>query len=144
MTCWPFCRDSATFSAIWRQTAQRMNSAVPSFHSFVCLSKVRGVEATVKLATAAPEGVNLSSGSSVRLPTTVMTVSPAMAGPFGWIRVVRSSEPHGQDKREGLSTRGSYLTSGRVTLVRTTDSFSVSWRSSSLTVAGSAVRSMTA
>ena len=38
----------------------------------------RQVEATVKLATAAPEGVNLSSGSSVRLPMTVMTVSPAM------------------------------------------------------------------
>src|SRR5699024_11884090 len=32
----------------------------------------------VKLATAAPEGVNRSSGSAVRFPITVMTVSPAM------------------------------------------------------------------
>src|SRR5687768_2096131 len=82
MTRWPFCRDSATFSAICRQAAHRRKSASPSFHSFVCLSKVRGVDATVKLATAAPEGVNLSSGSSVRLPMTVMLVSPAMALPF--------------------------------------------------------------
>jgi hypothetical protein len=45
----------------------------------VCLLKLRGVDATVKLATAAPDGVKRSSGSSVRLPTTVMTVSPAIA-----------------------------------------------------------------
>src|SRR5699024_9104044 len=32
----------------------------------------------VKLATAAPEGVNRSSGSAVRFPITVITVSPAM------------------------------------------------------------------
>src|SRR5688572_17857757 len=56
----------------------RMNSASPSFHSPVWRSKVRGVAATVKLATAAPEGVKRSSGSAVRLPTTVMTVSPAI------------------------------------------------------------------
>src|SRR4051812_16295526 len=70
---------SATFSAAWRHTLQRMNSASPSFHSPDWRSKLRGVEATVKLATAAPDGVNRSSGSAVRLPTTVMTVSPAMA-----------------------------------------------------------------
>ena len=35
----------------------------------------RGVTATVKLATAAPVGVNRSSGASVRLPTIVMVVS---------------------------------------------------------------------
>src|SRR6185437_14967280 len=38
---------------------------------------MRGVDATVKLATAAPDGVNRSSGSAVRFPTTVMVVSPA-------------------------------------------------------------------
>src|SRR5215217_2087028 len=77
-----------------------MNSASPSFHSLVWRSNVRGVDATVKLATAAPEGVNLSSGSSVRLPMTVMTVSPAMAQPFGF-GVSDSSEPQGCDTREG-------------------------------------------
>src|SRR4051812_3296229 len=81
MTAVPRCRDSATFSAAWRQTEQRRKSASPSFHSFVFLSKVRGVEATVKLATAAPLGVKRSSGSAVRLPTTVMTVSPATGSP---------------------------------------------------------------
>ena len=39
------------------------------------------MDATVKLATAAPDGVNRSSGSAVRLPMTVMTVSPAMGVP---------------------------------------------------------------
>ena len=34
-------------------------------------------EATVKFATAAPDGVNRSSGSAVKFPTTVMMVSPA-------------------------------------------------------------------
>jgi hypothetical protein len=77
ITAVPLCRDSATFSAASRQTAQRRKSASPSFHSFVFLSKVRGVEATVKFATAAPLGVKRSSGSAVRLPTTVITVSPA-------------------------------------------------------------------
>src|SRR6476659_4599655 len=75
----PRCSDSATFSAACRQIEQRRNSASPSFHSLVALSSVRGVDATVKFATAAPEGVKRSSGSSVRLPTTVMTVSPAMS-----------------------------------------------------------------
>lgn len=37
-----------------------------------------GVDAMVKLATGAPDGVNRSSGSAVRFPTTVMTVSPDM------------------------------------------------------------------
>ena len=35
----------------------------------------------VKFATAAPEGVNRSSGSATRLPITVMVVSPAMRSP---------------------------------------------------------------
>src|SRR3954470_9649767 len=78
MTRIPFCNDSATFSAACRQTAQLRNIASPSFHSPDWRSKVRGVEATVKLATGAPEGVKRSSGSAVRLPTRVMTVSPAM------------------------------------------------------------------
>src|SRR6188474_1185007 len=68
------------FSAASRQTEQRMNRVSPSFHSLDCRSNVRGVEATVKFATAAPEGVNRSSGSAVRLPTMVMMVSPAMGG----------------------------------------------------------------
>ncbi len=55
-----------------------MNNVSPSFHSFDCLSNARGVDATVKLATAAPEGVNRSSGSLVRFPMIVITVSPAM------------------------------------------------------------------
>src|SRR4051795_5393830 len=79
MTREPLTSDSAAFSAACLPTQQLRNSASPSFHSLVCRSKLRGVEATVKLATAAPDGVNRSSGSAVRLPTTVMTVSPAMA-----------------------------------------------------------------
>src|SRR6476469_7091779 len=57
----------------------RRKSASPSFHSLVLRSNWRGVYAIVNDATAAPEGVNRSSGSAVRLPTTVMTVSPAIA-----------------------------------------------------------------
>ena len=58
---------------------QRMQRVSLSFHSLACLLKIRGVAATVKLATAAPDGVNLSSGSAVRFPTIVITVSPLMA-----------------------------------------------------------------
>src|ERR1044072_8294873 len=79
----PFWRDSATFSAACRHTEQDRNSASPSFHSLLWRSKVRGVEAMRKLATAAPEGVKRSSGSSTRLPTTVIWVSPAMSGLLG-------------------------------------------------------------
>src|SRR5690625_3210455 len=50
----------------------------PSLHSPDCRSKTRGVEATRKLATATPLGVKRSSGSSTRLPTSVIWVSPAM------------------------------------------------------------------
>src|SRR3954451_9417635 len=84
MTRVPRPRDSATFSAASRQTEQRMNRVSPSFHSLLWRSNARGVEATVKLATAAPDGVNRSSGSPVMLPMTVMTVSPAMASPPRW------------------------------------------------------------
>src|SRR2546430_14750214 len=58
----------------------RRKSASPSFHSPEFLSNVRGVDATVKLATAAPDGVKRSSGSAVRVPITVIVVSPALAG----------------------------------------------------------------
>src|ERR1700712_908297 len=78
----PRVSDSATFSAAWRQIEQRRNSASPSFHSFVVRSIVRGGDATVNDATAAPDGVKRSSGSAVRLPTTVMTVSPATSALF--------------------------------------------------------------
>src|SRR6188474_1336699 len=74
MTRVPLVSDSATS----RQIEQRRNSVSPSFHSLLWRSNVRGVDATVKFATAAPEGVKRSSGSAVRLPTNVMVVSPAM------------------------------------------------------------------
>src|SRR5690606_4905646 len=45
---------------------------------------MRGVDATVKLATAAPDGVKRSSGSAVRFPTTVMMVSPATMSSWDW------------------------------------------------------------
>src|SRR4029450_5286272 len=81
MTRVPRLSDSATFSAASRQTEQRMNRVSPSFHSLLWRSKARGVDATVKVATAAPDGVNRSSGSPVMLPMMVMTVSPAMVSP---------------------------------------------------------------
>ena len=109
ITRMPRVSVSATFSAAWRQMLQRRNSASPSFHSLVWRSKVRGVEATVKLATAAPDGVNRSSGSAVRLPMTVMMVSPAMA-------------PQLRGCRGGRATSASR----RMTLVRSTDSLSPS------------------
>ena len=77
MTRDPRVRLSATFSAASRQMLHRRNSASPSFHSPLWRSYIRGVDATVKLATAAPDGVNRSSGSAVRFPTTVIVVSPA-------------------------------------------------------------------
>src|SRR6476646_9393686 len=80
MTRVPRWRDSATFSAASRHTEQRMNSVSPSFHSWDCRSNCRGVEATVKFATAAPAGVKRSSGSPVMGPMTVRIVSPAMKG----------------------------------------------------------------
>src|SRR6476620_5020756 len=89
----PRWRDSAMFSAASRQIEQRMKRVSPSFHSLDCRSNVRGVDATVKLATAAPEGVNRSSGSSVRLPTTVMMVSPAMRSPCSPVRVLSGHVP---------------------------------------------------
>src|SRR6478672_2274491 len=94
----PRCRDSATFSAAWRQTEQERNSASPSFHSLVCRSKVRGVDAIRNFATAAPDAVKRSSGSSTRLPTTVMTVSPAMVSDLSALlgfSVSRLPEPAG-------------------------------------------------
>jgi hypothetical protein len=125
MTRMPRVRDSATFSAAWRHTLQRMNSASPSFHSPDWRSKVRGVAATVKLATAAPDGVKRSSGSAVRLPTTVMTVSPAIAP-------------------QPAAAATARFGSRRRTFVRSTDSLRPSCRSSSATVAGSHVTSRTA
>src|SRR3954469_9262665 len=92
MTRMPRVRDSATFSAAWRQMEQRRNSASPSFHSLLLRSKVRGVDAMVNDATAAPDGVKRSSGSAVRLPTTVMIVSPAMSA------LVRADDLGAQDR----------------------------------------------
>src|SRR5271166_6173815 len=75
MTRIPRVRLSATFSAAWRHTVQVRNRLSPSFHSFVLLSRYRGVLATRNLATGWPEGVNRSSGSSTRLPAMVKVVS---------------------------------------------------------------------
>ena len=111
-----------------------MNSVSPSFHSFDWRSNVRGVEATVKLATAAPDGVNRSSGSLVRLPMIVMMVSPAMRGVSGAV---------GSCGRRGRHA-GELARVGTDSLVRSTTSLRLSWRSSSLAVAGSAVMSTTA
>ena len=105
MTRVPRPRDSATFSAASRQTEQRMNRVSPSFHSLLWRSNARGVDATVKFATAAPDGVNRSSGSPVMLPMTVMTVSPAMGV---------------------LLARLGAQAPGRSSLVRSTDSLSPS------------------
>ena len=120
------------FSAASRQIEQRMKRVSPSFHSLDCRSNVRGVEATVKFATAAPEGVNRSSGSAVRLPTMVMVVSPAM-GQMAPSAVVPTG--CGADSTQAP---------GRMSLVRMTDSLRPSWRSSSLAVAGSEVKLTTA
>src|SRR6201996_1182866 len=77
MTRMPRCSDSATFSAACRQTLQDRKRLSPSFHSLVALSRMRGVEAILKVATGWPDAVNRSSGSATRLPTTVIGVSPA-------------------------------------------------------------------
>src|SRR6478672_1593891 len=95
----PRWRDSATFSAAWRQTLQERKRLSPSFHSFVCLSRNRGVEAMRNFATAAPLGVKRSSGSSTRLPTMVMTVSPAAMG-------VRSLDSTGDQVADGSALVG--------------------------------------
>jgi hypothetical protein len=76
----PLVRLSAQFSAASRQMEARRNRVSPSFQSFVCRSKVRGVEAIVKLATAEPLGLYLSSGSFVRLPMTVTEVMTLLSG----------------------------------------------------------------
>ena len=54
MTREPFVSDPATCSAKSRHTLARRNSASPSFHSLLARSKLRGVEAIVKFATASP------------------------------------------------------------------------------------------
>src|SRR3954447_3862135 len=56
----------------------------------------------------------------------------------------RGGPPRGPPHRTRRPRRRGYLLSGRMTLVRRIDSFSVSWRSSSLTVSGSALRVTTA
>ena len=64
MTRVPRSRDSATFSAACRHTLQVRNRPSPSFHSFACLSKYRGVEAIRNRATALP-GEQLTFGGVV-------------------------------------------------------------------------------
>ena len=105
MTRVPLVSDSATFSAASRQLEQGMNRVSPSFHLPVWRSKVRGVEATVKEATAAPEDVKRISGSAVRFPTMVMMVSPAMIvgsflGVVSHLEVVFEDELHLSEERQ--------------------------------------------
>ena len=54
MTRDPLVSEPATCSANSRHTLARRNRASPSFQSFAARSKVRGVDAMVKLATASP------------------------------------------------------------------------------------------
>src|SRR5690625_4452429 len=125
----PFSSDSVTFSAASRQIEQRRNRASPSLHSFACRSNMRGVDAMVNDATAIPDCVKRSSGSAVRLPITVMTVSFAMGAPvllvYGGMqvghryRVVRgggrcyceapTKERHGRRPVEARGLSGSLL-----------------------------------
>jgi len=63
---------SQTFSACCFQTLTVMNRPSPSRHSFAFLSNTRGTLATRNRATGRRCGVNLSSGSAVRWPTTVI------------------------------------------------------------------------
>ena len=84
-----------------------------SFHSLVCLSMYRELDATVKDATAAPLGVKRSSGSFVRFPTTVMLMSPSAMS----------------TSSAASAFAPALLTTGRVTLVRTIASLRFNWRS---------------
>src|ERR1700733_9002866 len=65
---------------------------------------MRGVDATVKFATAAPDGVNRSSGSAVRFPMTVMMVSPATMS--SWVR--RASAVGGREHAVAESLRNDH------------------------------------
>ena len=79
MTRVPLVSDSATFSAASRQIEQREEQRVavlPLVRLPVERAR-RGRDGEVRDGSTG--GVKRSSGSSVRLPTTVMTVSPAMA-----------------------------------------------------------------
>jgi hypothetical protein len=77
----PLVSDSATCSPVSRQTLARRNRVSPSTHSLLCRSNVRGVEAMVKLATGRAGRGETQPGPLVRLPITVMPVSPVMV-PF--------------------------------------------------------------
>src|SRR5688500_18837303 len=77
MTRMPRWRLSAAFSAACRHTLQVRERLSASFHSLVWRSMNRGVDAMRNRATACPVGVKRSSGPSARLPTMVITVSPA-------------------------------------------------------------------
>src|ERR1700716_3246073 len=61
---------------------------------------MRGVDATVKFATAAPDGVKRSSGSAVRFPTTVIVVSPATSSSWSWAGGCRARAYAGPVTRE--------------------------------------------
>ena len=69
----PFVTDSATFSAKSRQhVTSKKESFSSQFLDFM-------FQATPKLQTGAPPGVNRSSGSRVTLPTTVTVLSNAIS-----------------------------------------------------------------
>src|SRR6266496_1809835 len=77
----PLDRLSVAFSASCRQALTRKNEVSPSFQ--VSPSLTLGVTATRKLATAAPLGVNFSSGASVRLPQMMVVVSGIVPSLWG-------------------------------------------------------------
>ena len=100
----------------------------PSFHSLVCRSKVRGVDAIGEVGDRGARG---------REPQLGVAGQVADDGDDGLACHVCLP---GSVSVSLVGQRAS----GRMTLVRSTDSFSVSWRSSSLTVAGSAWSETTA
>src|SRR5699024_2933604 len=90
----------------------------PSLHSPDCRSKTRGVEATRMLATATPLGVKRSSGSSTRLPTSVIWDSRSMerlrfeidgSGRVDW-----SPDNLYQGRKNGIIRRGVLTTPARI------------------------------
>ncbi len=124
MTRMPFARLLAMLLAIEllrpSHAEQFMNSVSPSSHWPELRLYVRVDDAIVKFTTVDPLAMVRSSGSRVRLPTTVITVSPAMI----------TYLPMQLEKLE--------ITYLRRIFVRMTDSFRFSRRSSSSLVAGSA------
>lgn len=76
----PLVSDSATFSAREFQQVMSKNDTASS-NSWVCWLNLRRLTASPNFVTAVPDCINRSSGSRVRLPTTV-TVFPLTEPPL--------------------------------------------------------------